>query len=324
VIKTRNTLNLAIILAVLVTLGGCEKKEEQKAATQVAAKVNGSEISVHQINNILSKASGVTAENAPQAKREILNKLIDQQLAVDQAVEKKLDRSPNVMQAIEAAKREILSRAYLEQIAAAQSKPTADEVKKFYADHPELFAQRRLYNVQELAVPASGSTADEIKQWVSSGKSMQDIANALKAKNIQFRANAGVSAAEQLPLEIAPKYHTMKDGDTTVIQGPQALLVVHLVASQPQPIDETAALPRIEQFIANKHNTEVIAKEMKALRDKAKIEMVGEFAAASTAPASSVATPTAPGSAPASSPPATVATPSADDNSVAKGVAGLK
>lgn len=341
-IKTRNSLELAVILAVLAALSGCNKNEDQKAATQIAAKVNGSEISVQQIDNILAKANGVTAENVPQAKLEILDKLIDQQLAIEQATEKKLDRTPNVMQAIEAAKRDILSRAYIEQIAAAQPKPAAEEVKKFYADHPELFSQRRLYNLQELAIAARGSIADEIKQWVTAGKSMQDIAVALKARNIQFRANAGSSAAEQLPIEILPRFQALKNGETAVIQGPQALLVVHLVASQAQPIDEAAALPRIEQFIANKRNAEAVAKEIKALRDKAKIEKLGEFAAAPKAPATdapaatlepaqpaggatSAATPTIAAPAAAAAPAAPAAgTPTADDKAISKGVAGLK
>ncbi len=330
-IKTRNSLELAIIFAVLAALGGCNKDEGQKAATQVAAKVNGAEITVTQVNSILSRANGVTADNAPTAKREILDKLIDQQLAVGQAMDKKLDRNPNVMQAIEAAKREILSRAYLEQIAAAQPKPGADEIKKFYVDHPELFSQRRLYNLQELAVAASGAAADEIRQMANSGKSMQDIATTLKARNIQFRANAGPSAAEQLPIEILPKFHALKDGDTAVIQGPQALLVVHLVASQAQPIDEAAALPRIEQFMANQRNAEAVSKEMKALRDKAKIEKLGEFAAATPAPATAAPATPAPAAAPAPAPeaaasaPATPAAPPAvDDKAIAKGVAGLK
>ncbi len=340
-IKTRNSLELAVILAVLAALSGCNKNEDQTATTQIAAKVNGSEISVHQIDNILAKANGVTAENAPQAKLEILDKLIDQQLAIEQATEKKLDRTPNVMQAIEAAKRDILSRAYTEQIAAAQPKPAADEVKKFYADHPELFSQRRLYNLQELAIAARGSIADEIKQWVTAGKSMQDIAVALKARNIQFRANAGSSAAEQLPIEILPRFQALKNGETAVIQGSQALLVVHLVASQAQPIDEAAALPRIEQFIANKRNAEAIAKEIKALRDKAKIEKLGEFAAARATPVPAVAATLEPpqpagGAAPAATPtiaaPAAAAapavpaagTPTADDKAITKGVAGLK
>ena len=150
--KVLSLLGLTVLLALAVAIGGCNKKQETPAATQVAAKVNADEITVHQINSILARLKNVTPEAAPQAKREILAKLIDQQLAKQQAIAKKLDRSPNVVQAIESARNEILARAYLEQLAAAQPKPTADDVKKYYAEHPALFAERRVYSLEEIAV----------------------------------------------------------------------------------------------------------------------------------------------------------------------------
>ena len=111
------SMRLTPLLLAIVIAPGCGKKDEAdtkaKAATQVAAKVNAEEITVHQVNNILARNPNVKPEAAGEAKREILNRLIDQQLAKQEAIEAKLDRSPNVMQAIEAARSEILARAHL-------------------------------------------------------------------------------------------------------------------------------------------------------------------------------------------------------------------
>ena len=89
-------------------------------APQVAAKVGTEEISVSQVNQLLRRTStaGTSPQTAQAMGREVLEKLIDQQLAVEQAKETKLDRSPDVVSQIEAARREILARAYLQQIAA--------------------------------------------------------------------------------------------------------------------------------------------------------------------------------------------------------------
>lgn len=319
--------SLICALVVAVPLSGCnDDKSGSKGATQVAAKVNGAEISVHQINSVLSKATGVTNENAAKARKEVLDRLVDQQIAVEQAIARKLDRNPEVLLSIEASRREILARAYLEQIAAAQPKATEDEIKKYYDEHPDLFAKRRIYNMQELAIAKTEMPLDELKALVTSGKPMEEIAAWLKSKNIPARGNAGVRPAEQLPLELLPKLAQMKDGQTALIDGPQQAFIMRIVASQSAPVDEAAAKPRIQQFLQNQRNGKAVAEEMKKLKDAAKIELVGDFAkladAAAAQPAATAATPSA--AAPAAAPAAATGTEKPVASAIEKGVAGLK
>jgi len=262
----------------LAALGGCGKNDDKKPASQVAAKVNSEEITVHQVNNVLARAQNVPPEAAARAKREIVERLVDQSLARQQAIEKKLDRSPNVVQAIEAAKSEILARAYLQQVAAAQAKPTPEEIKKYYAEHPELFSQRRLYMLEEIAFTRDEKTVPELRQKAAKARSMQEIGEWLKGREVQYMVNRGARAAEQLPFEILPKLAAMKDGEIQVLESGERVNVIRLVASKAAPVDETTAGPRIEQFLYAQRSNQVIAEEMKRLKSHAKIEYVGEFA----------------------------------------------
>ena len=280
-----------LLLAVAVA-AGCGKTEDKKAATQVAARVNSDEITVHQVNGILTRQN-VNPEAAGQAKRQILESLIDQQLARQQAIEKKLDRSTNTLQALEAAKNEILARSYLEQIALAQPKPTTDEARKYYAEHPELFAQRRLFNLEEIAVqPLAGLNA-QLKERVSKARSLQEISEWLKSRQVKFTENRGVRAAEQIPLELLPKLQAMKSGEIRALEGGGGLYVVRVVATVSSPVDEATAIPRIQQFLFNQRAAAAIAGEMKQLRQKAIIEYVGEFAGAAAAAPAAATSPAA-------------------------------
>jgi len=319
--KVQKILPSLISALFIVSLAACndDKAGAKAAATQVAAKVNGAEISVHQINGLLAKATGVTNENAPRARKEILDRLVDQQLAVEQALAKKLDRNPDVLLNIEAARREILARSYVEQIAAAQPKSTDEEIKRYYDEHPDLFSKRRVYNIQELDIPKNAGSVDELQGYVSSGKSIEEIANWLKSKNIPARGSAGTRAAEQLPIELLPQLAKIKDGQTALIEGPQMLYVMRVVASQAAPIDEATAKPWVQQFLQNQRNGKAVGEEMKKLKDAAKIEFVGDFATlaaapTATAPAATIADPKTPESKPTSS----------AANALEKGVAGLK
>jgi EpsD family peptidyl-prolyl cis-trans isomerase len=204
----------ALLLA-LAAAAGCGKSENKASATQVAAKVNGDEITVHQVNNILAKNQNIAPEAAARVKREILDRLIDQQLAAQQAIEKKLHRSVSVMQTIEAAKNEILARAYLEQLAAAQPRPTPEEAKRFYVERPELFSQRRMFSLEEFTVTPQPGLAEALQQ-AAKGRSMQDIAAWLKAKDAKVTESRGVRPAEQIPLDLLPTLKSMKDGEIQV------------------------------------------------------------------------------------------------------------
>lgn len=311
------------ILFSLLALGlaACGNKEAEKPASQIAAKVNSGEISVHQINYVLTRtgAGAKTPEMVPKIRREILDKLVDQELAVEQAVEKKLDRSPDVLMAIENARREILARAYIEQITAAMAKPTVDEAKKYYAEHPQLFAERRIYNIHEIVLPAAAGIADELREMLEAGKSMEDIASWLKGKDIKFSGGSATRPAEQIPLELLPKIHPLKVGQGLLMESPQSITLMRLAAAQSVPVSEAVALPRIQQFLGNQRASEAAKQEFKALKANAKITYMGEFA-----DTGSNATSQAASSPPAANVTETAASKSAADIAVEKGVAGLK
>ena len=198
----------ALACTLVFTMAACGNQDGKKVATQVAAKVGSEEISVHQINQVLSRAAGNpgSAQDAQAMGREVLEKLIDQQLAVDQAVDNKLHRSPEVVSQIEAARREILARAYIQQITSSVPKPTPEETKKYFKENPALFSERRIFNVQEVVVPTAAGVADILRPLANAGRPIEEVAAALKSKNIQFGGGSAARAAEQIPLGVAAAY----------------------------------------------------------------------------------------------------------------------
>lgn len=282
--STQPLLVFTALLLALALATGCDKQADTKLATQVAARVNSDEITVHQVNYFLARNPSTTTEGAAQSKREILDRLVDQQLARQKAIESKLDRSPGVVQALEAAKTEILARAYLEQVVAAIPRTAAWEVQEYYREHPELFAQRRLFNLEELAFVAKSDIATGLREQFSKTRPMQEIADWLQSRGVKFAVNRGVRAAEQIPLEILPRVQAMKEGQNQLFEvGAERFLVVRVIAYKPEPVDEATAAPRIQQFLFNQRSREVIAREMKKIKEQAKIEYVGEFAGDATA-----------------------------------------
>jgi EpsD family peptidyl-prolyl cis-trans isomerase len=275
----------AVVTAALIglALGGCGKesaKEQSRSmpAGQAAAKVNGNEITVLQIQTQIGNADGIRPEQLKAAQRHALDKILDQELLAQQALDKKLDQTADVQLAMDAARREILARAYLEQVASAAGKPTAEEISAYYERHPELFKERRVFNLREIAINAGQELMPVLQAEVGKARSLNDVVAWLKSQNIQFATNAGVKSAEQLPMEILPRFHQLKDGETAIIPSPGGIMVIQVVTSQAQPLDLHAATPFIEQSLATAKRGDLASAEIRRLRGSAKIEYVGEFA----------------------------------------------
>jgi EpsD family peptidyl-prolyl cis-trans isomerase len=270
------TLLAAALATVLAACGNSESGGEKKA-TQVAAKVNSDEITVHQVNAALPRMNNPTPEQAKAASKQVLDRLVDQQLFIQKAMEAKLDRDPQVMTTIENAKREILARAWLERQMAHADKPKPEAVKEFFDKHPELFSERRVYQLQEVAMRTTPEQSAALRDALKGMKSLADVANYAKANNIPATANNSVRAAEQLPMEFAAKIHTMKDGEIIAVPGQAGMAVVQIARSQSQPLDLEKATPFIEQFLTNRARLELAQSELKSLRTAAKIEYLGDF-----------------------------------------------
>lgn len=304
---------LVALAGAALILTACGDKKDK--ATQTAVKVNGDEITVHQINFVLQQQRGLRPDQADAASKQILERLIDQQLADQKAESLKLDRDPRVVQQVEAAKREILARAYLEKVGDAATKPADDDVHKYFEANPALFKERRIYQFQEFAVEAKPDQVSALRDQLQGAKSINDFLDYLKAHDFKFAGNQAVRAAEQLPLQSLNTFAQMKDGQAMLNPVPNGVQVIVLVGSRSQPVSEDQAKPAIEQFLLNERKRKLVDDDIKALRAAAKIEYMGKFAeSAASAPAA------APAPAPAPAPAASGAL-GADD--ISKGM-GLK
>jgi EpsD family peptidyl-prolyl cis-trans isomerase len=285
---------LAVVAAaaLMVACGGGSK---DKPASQTAAKVNKDEITVHQINYVLQQQRGIKPEQVDAASKQILERLVDQQLAVQRADDLKLDRDPRVVQQMEAAKREILARAYVDKVSEGAAKPTPEEIKKYYDDKPALFKERRIYSIQEIGIEAKPEQQAELRDKLAAAKNIGEFVEFLKTAGYKFTGNQAVRAAEQLPLSSLDSFAKMKDGQAAIVPAPNGVQVIVLAGSRSQPATEEQARPAIEQFLLNERRRKLVDDDAKAMRAAAKIEYVGKFAeGAASAPAAAAAAPAAP------------------------------
>lgn len=322
---TMPRLALIPVLVAAALLTACSKGDKEPKASQAAASVNGQEVTVHQINLVLERQPGLKPEQVDAASRQVLEGLIDQEIAVQKAEEDKMDRDPKIVQMLDAQRRNILARAYLEKTStAAIGSPSADEIKKYFDAKPGLFSQRRIYMLQEFTIQGSAEETKALQAKLESAPDVPAFAQALKDSGLKFGVNQVTQPAESLPLNLIDRIAALKDGQALYEQGNGGMKAVLVVASRPQPLTFDQSKPLIERFLIETKRQEWLQKRVKELRAEAKVEYIGKFAdkPASGASAASAAS-VAPTPAPASTPAAPAAS-GLDSDALSKGLSGLK
>jgi EpsD family peptidyl-prolyl cis-trans isomerase len=288
---------VALAALAALALSACGQKKDvaatpaDAAGSEAVAKVNGDVLTAGQLTIALQKQRGMRPDAGDAASRQVLDDLINEQIVAQKAVAAKLDTDPKVVAQIEAARRDILARRFIEQAAETTGKPTDEAVQKFYDSRPTLFAQRKVWTLQRLDIQAPDTRRTDVDAHVQSLKTSAELTDWLKAQKLPFTTKQEQDASEQLPPNVLEKMAALKDGESTVVPSQFGVSALTLVSSASAPKTLADAKPAIEQFLANQGRRELIINMQKTIRDGAKVEYVGRFAALAPAPGADAAMP---------------------------------
>lgn len=291
-----------VVAAFAALAAGCGQRTDLGAGdgTEVAAKVNGDDVTVGQIQAALQAGTqrNVRVDAGDAMTRLTLDRLINQQIVVQKAVAAKLDRDPEVLAQIEQARREILVRRFVEKAAEAAAKPTDEQVRQFYDSRPAMFADRRVYTLARADIVVPDDRRAEVETHVRSLKSMGELTDWLKTQNLHFTTRQEQAAAEQMPAPMLERVASLKEGESAVLPTPAGVSAVTLLSAVPAPRTLADARPAIEAFLSGQGRRQFVVDLQKTLRDDARIQYLGRFAASASAvggqPAAAPSHPAAP------------------------------
>lgn len=265
-------------MAVLVLLvSGCGKPQAVDT-TQIAAQVNGGEISVHQVQAALQRQDKPAAALSDNAASQALEVLIDQELAAQAAVKQGLESDPAVIQLLQLAKREALAHAYHQRLTSTAAAPSSDDIDRFYDTHLALFAQRKLYTLQEFAVETDPSKIDRIREISRQAKGVPALTAALQTLGVRFSTRQVAQAAEDIPLALLEPLASAALGETVFVPGAAGARLFVVLHAQPAPIERRLAIGPITRYLLAERKRETVVKAMAALRKDGQVRYVGSFA----------------------------------------------
>jgi EpsD family peptidyl-prolyl cis-trans isomerase len=272
----------ALILSLAcVTLlsAGCNKSDKKSSPSQVAFKVNGEEVSVHQV--ALARQRAGQGAQSEAGSRRVVETLVDQELTAQAARKDGLEQDPNVVQLMEQAKRDVLARVYLERLSSKVNEPSTDEIDRYYNEHPNLFSDRRLFTLQETQVEAPADRAEALAAKLKATQGVDKLIETIRADSLRSSTRQSSMSAEDVPLVLLDQLAALQVGQSVVLPAEGSLRVLTLLSSQSAPVARGTATRLISIFLVNERKRQLIDTSVKALRAAAKVEFPAASGAAS-------------------------------------------
>lgn len=247
----------ALAALACIALAGCVRAGAESAPSAPLATVNGVDIRM-------------LAPSAAPVDKTRLESLIDTQLLQEAAIQNKLDRDPLVQKAIARATTEILAQAYLQRKTADLAAPTRAQIDSYLGEHQDMFAQRKLFLIDQLILDSRDFTP-QVKLQVDRATSLEQVAKLLDARALQYkRARLARNGAELAPALLTRLKTMRKNQLFVVVAGPQTTIDV-LRDVTPDPVPTPEALAQADAMLRDAGRSRAEQSEIARLRSVAKI-----------------------------------------------------
>lgn len=191
------------LLPSLALLAACGGKNADTPTGQVAATVNGKEITVIDI-----RQEAGTATPSKELEREALRSIIIRRLLSDEATKEEIDKLPTTAIMQEKARQMVLVDALTNKIRESSPKPSRDEAQQFISDHPASFDQRRIFLVDQLIIPTS---TPELLKAIEPLETMPAIEQLLVQRKVKYQKAVGSIDALSISADAAEKIAQLPD-----------------------------------------------------------------------------------------------------------------
>jgi len=249
-----------------MALSGCEKK----ATGQVAAVVNGDEITLQEVNAALGNANIPDGAQKDKARAAIVQRLIDKRLVEQQAKAAGIDRDPEFLTRQRELNQTLLLEFYAKRAQDTVRVPDKAAIDKFISDHPLNFAGRTIYTVDQIRFPAPADQS--VIAGMKDLHTLPAIMQYLTSKGVKFdRGNNKIDSAQVAP-QMMQQVLALPPGEPFIVPTPQGVVASVIVGKEVQPLAPEQAQPLAVQMMRSQELDKVIQQRLKDARAKAKIE----------------------------------------------------
>ena len=262
-------LSTALILSLTIALTSCSSRNK------TTASVGGSKITLGEFQDAY-KPPMIPGDSAAvlAGKQELLNRMVDQKLMVNEAVARGMDKDPKLVQDLEELKKNILLQELYRDEILKRAQPSDSDVKKFYERlGKEAKASHILVKTEE--------EAKEVAQALKGGGDFAQLAGSKSVDrgSAQRGGDLGWFGWGKMVEEFQAAAFSMKPGQTSKpIKTAFGFHIIRLDSLREVPLQPFEEMKdRIKQQISSTRPRELANKYITKLRDGANIKIKGDI-----------------------------------------------
>ena len=298
-----------------LALGACDMaKDGAKSADgaskgPTAATVNGTAISQQTVDNIVRQAAAQGRPDTPETRKAIIDQLALQVVVAQEAAKKGLDKSPEIVEQLDAMKQSVLANAYVRDY--IKNNPVTDEMLKAEYDRIKGTVSGNQYKARHILVEKESEAKDIIARLKKDPAAFEKLAKE-RSKDPGSKP-AGGDLGWFDPSQMVPEFGgavtKLEKGKFTEVPVKTQFGYHVILLEDVKPV-EAPSLDAVKPQLTQQVQQQNLRKQLDALKAAAKIEMAAAPAATPAAPAPGAA-PAAPAPAAAPAAPAPSAAPAA-------------
>ena len=274
---------LAASIGSMLTLASCNAQDGDKSTTTPAisapaaiATVNGAPISQARFNFLLQQSQQQGQPDSPEARKNIREKLIIEEVVAQEALKKGMDKSAEVLTQIDLARQTILIRAFLQDF--IKNAPLGDDVLKAEYDKIKSQMGDKEYHARHILVEKEAEAKDIVAK-LKKGEKFEKLAE--KSKDPGSKAKGG-DLGWAAPANFVPEFSAamtkLQKGQYTT-EPVKSQFGWHIIKLEDSRAMQAPPFDEVKQNLRQRAQQQQIDKMISELRSKAKVEETTEATA---------------------------------------------
>lgn len=239
--------------------------------------MGGREITRRELQTEMTGLTAATPAIQKEQQKAALQRLVQRAILVNAAKEQGIDKDPAFALMAQRATDAVMVQMLERKVAASVPAPSDEEVAQFMQTNPDMFAQRKLFDVEQIRMPIPRDPKS-IKQ-LEPFKTMDEVAAFLTQQNISFQRGTNVMDARGQDPKLLKAIIALPPGEIFILSSRSEVFLNQIRNTRLQPFEGKEATQFALNSLKAQRSQDVVARQLRGYLAKAQpsVQMSAEF-----------------------------------------------